>query len=127
MFTIFSNGSIIPPGFKFTELHTLTLAARSYALLLHVLISTKSSRVITQVHVPNIEQNMFYVLYSRKYWRSLNLAVWPQTERKKYWRNLNLAVAPCSVLRHHYKHCERVEKQGALPSSRLRYLNKAVS
>ena len=31
--TIFSNGSIIPPGFKFTELHTLTVAARSYALL----------------------------------------------------------------------------------------------
>ena len=34
MFTIFTNGSIIPPGFKFTELHALTLAARSYALLL---------------------------------------------------------------------------------------------
>ena len=33
MFTIFSNGSIIPPSFKFTELHALTLAARSYALL----------------------------------------------------------------------------------------------
>ena len=32
-FTIFSNGSIISPGFKFTELHAFTLAARSYALL----------------------------------------------------------------------------------------------
>ena len=32
-FTIFSNCSIILPGFKFTELHTLTLAAHSYALL----------------------------------------------------------------------------------------------
>ena len=34
-FTIFSNGSIpvIPPGFKFMELHTLTLAGHSYALL----------------------------------------------------------------------------------------------
>ena len=63
--------------------------------------------------------------YSRKYWRSLNLVVWPQTERKKYWRNLNLAVALRSVKRH-YKHCERVY-QGALPSSCLRYLNKAVS
>ena len=31
--TIFSNGSIILTGFKFTELHVLTLAARSYALL----------------------------------------------------------------------------------------------
>ena len=27
--------------------------------------------------------------YSRKNWRSLNLAVWPQTECKKYWWNLN--------------------------------------
>ena len=32
MVTIFSNGSIIPTSFKFMELHTLTLAARSYAL-----------------------------------------------------------------------------------------------
>ena len=31
--TIFSNVSIIPPGFKVTELHALTLAARSHALL----------------------------------------------------------------------------------------------
>ena len=32
--TIFSNVSIIPTGFKFTELHALTLAACSYALLI---------------------------------------------------------------------------------------------
>ena len=66
------------------------------------------------------------ILYSRKYWRSLNLAVWPQTMHKKYWRNLNLAVVPHSILCH-YKHCERVEErvyQGALPTSRLRYLNQ---
>ena len=44
------------------------------------------------------------VPYSWKYCRSLNLAVWAQTERKKYWWNLNLAVAPHSVLCHH-KHC----------------------
>ena len=31
--TVYSNGSIIPTSFKFTELYTLTLAARSYALL----------------------------------------------------------------------------------------------
>ena len=31
--TIFSNGPIILPGFKSTELHALTLADRSYALL----------------------------------------------------------------------------------------------
>ena len=31
--TIFSNGSLIPTGFKFVKLHTLNLAARSYALL----------------------------------------------------------------------------------------------
>ena len=65
------------------------------------------------------------VPYSQKYWRSLNLVVWPQTKRKKYWWNLNLVVAPHSVS-HHYKHCEHVY-QGVLPSSRLRYLNKTVS
>ena len=37
-FTIFSNGSIIPPGFKFTELNALTLAAHSYALLSAVVV-----------------------------------------------------------------------------------------
>ena len=35
--TIFSNVSIIPTGFKFTELHALTLAACSYALLMDVM------------------------------------------------------------------------------------------
>ena len=33
-FTIFSNGSIILPGFKFMELHALTLAARPYGVSL---------------------------------------------------------------------------------------------
>ena len=32
--TIFNNSPIIPAGFKFTELHALTPAARSYALLI---------------------------------------------------------------------------------------------
>ena len=80
------------------------------------LITRKASDHSTQaIHgIPN----------SRKYWRSLNLAVWLLTERKKCWRNLNLAVAPRSVLRH-YKHCERELAedrvyQAALPSSRLR-------
>ena len=36
-FTIFSNGSIILPSFKFTELHALTLVACSYVLLLKVM------------------------------------------------------------------------------------------
>ena len=36
---IFSNNSIIPTGFKFTGLHALTLAARSYALLATVILS----------------------------------------------------------------------------------------
>ena len=69
------------------------------------------------------------ILYSRKFWQSLNLAVWPQTECKNYWWNLNLAVAPRSILCH-YKYCECGEErvyQGALPSSHLRYFNKAVS
>ena len=63
--------------------------------------------------------------YSRKYWRSLNLAVWSQAAKIKILADLNLAVVLCSVIRH-YKHCECVY-QGALPSSSLRYLNKAVS
>ena len=40
--TIFSNGSIIPPGFKSTELLALTLAARSYALLACKLLAASS-------------------------------------------------------------------------------------
>ena len=55
----------------------------------------------------------------------LNLAVWSQAAEIKILADLNLAVALRSVIRH-YKHCERVY-QGALPSSCLRYLNKAVS
>ena len=31
--------------------------------------------------------------YSWKYWRSLNLAVWSQTECKKFWQNLNMVVS----------------------------------
>ena len=63
--------------------------------------------------------------YSRKYWRSLNLAVWSQVAEIKILADLNLTVALRSVICH-YKHCEHVY-QGALPSSCLRYLNKAVS
>jgi len=44
---------------------------------------------------------------------------------EKYWRNLILVLAHCSIL-HHHEHCTRVY-QGALLSSRLKYLNKAVS
>ena len=55
-------------------------------------------------------------VFSQKCWRSLNLAVSPQT---KY---LNFVVAPHSVL-HHHKHCAwRV-----LLSAHLRYLNNAMS
>ena len=64
--------------------------------------------------------------YSRKYWRSLNLAVCPQTERKKYLRNLNLAVAPRSVLRQ-YGRCHNIARvfiTERLPSS---YLNGTLT
>ena len=53
------------------------------------------------------------------------MAVWSQAAEIKILADFNLAVALRSVIRH-YKHCERVY-QGALPSSCLRYLNKAVS
>ena len=52
--------------------------------------------------------------YSRKYWQSLNLVVWPKTERKKYWQNLNLAVVPHSIL-HHRKHCMHVYRECCRP------------
>ena len=51
--------------------------------------------------------------------------IWSQAAEIKILADLNLAVALHSVIRH-YKHCERVYR-GALPSSCLRYLNKAVS
>ena len=63
--------------------------------------------------------------YIRKYWRSLNLAVWSQATKIKILADLSLVVALRSIIRH-YKHYERVY-QGALPSSCLMYLNKAVS
>ena len=53
------------------------------------------------------------------------MAVWSQAAKIKILADLNLAVALHSVIRH-YKHCERVY-QGVLPSSCLRYLNKAAS
>ena len=61
--------------------------------------------------------------YSRKYWRSLSLVVWPQTKRKKILAEFKFGGG--IVLRHH-KHCACIY-QGALPSSCLRYLNNAVS
>ena len=42
--TIFSNSLIILTGFKFAELHTLTLATRSYALLLWLQLSGPSEK-----------------------------------------------------------------------------------
>ena len=68
----------------------------------------------------NKDNQVGHIPYSRKY-----LAVWSQAAEIKILADLNLAVALRSIIRH-YKHCERVY-QGALPSSCLRYLNKAVS
>ena len=50
--TIFSNGSIIPTGFKFTELHALTLAARSYALLIRITNGHFINTVINSSLIP---------------------------------------------------------------------------
>ena len=49
-------------------------------------------------------------------------------ERKKILAKFNLAVMPRSILCHH-EHCTRVylDGIGVLPSSCLKYLNKAVS
>ena len=53
-FTIFSNGSIIPPGFKFTELHTLTLAAHSYAFLFEIIHSIPTALSYTDLIISSI-------------------------------------------------------------------------
>ena len=53
------------------------------------------------------------------------MAVWSQAAEIKILADLNLVVALRSVIRH-CKHCKCVY-QGALPSSCLSYLNKAVS
>ena len=52
------------------------------------------------------------LLYSRKRWRSLNLAIWPQTDREKI---LNLAVA------------SQVYLSRSVAVSCLRHLNKVMS
>ena len=52
-FTIYSNGSIILPGFKFTELHAFTLAARSYALLIAVKTNREDTEKTTYVVMIN--------------------------------------------------------------------------
>ena len=65
----------------------------------------------------------FQIPYSRKYSQSWWFS--PKPSVKNYRQNLNLAVAPRTILCHH-KHCSSLY-QGALPSSHLKYLNKAIS
>ena len=58
-------------------------------------ISTPSlslSLLLDLLNVHKIPQVQLYVLYSRKYWRSLNLAVWPKTTFLTPLVDLNLAV-----------------------------------
>ena len=83
-FTIFSNGSIIPPGLKFAELHALALAG-SYALLLRpvatnfLLISVlphniKHVLIITN-HLPNSDIVILIAYLAKvcmRLWQQLN-------------------------------------------------------
>ena len=62
-FTIFSNSSIILPGFKFTELHALTLAARSYALLTLV-YSTAGYEVKCEESVDKILERFIHLSFA---------------------------------------------------------------
>ena len=66
------------------------------------------------IYLPLEKFQLYSILYSQKYWWSLNLVVWPQTEHKMLLPEFNLAVVPPSVL-HHHKHCSRVY-QGVLLS-----------
>ena len=54
-------------------------------------------------------------MYSRIYWWSLNLAVWPQTEFKKISVELKFGVA------------SQVSLSRSIVVSHLRYLNKAMN
>ena len=49
--TIFSNSSIIPTSFKFTELHALTLVACSYELLLQMMTGGNFQAKIVWTHL----------------------------------------------------------------------------
>ena len=46
-------------------------------------------------HWCKIEAFSIYIPYSRKYWRSLNLAIWSRAAEIKILADLNLAVVPC--------------------------------
>ena len=54
--TIFSNSSIIPPDFKFTKLHALTLAARFYVLLF-VFIKDINKQTISIMSAATVKRN----------------------------------------------------------------------
>ena len=53
--TIFSK--VIPPGFKFTELHALTLAAHSYAFLVCIMGCGSVEYPTNQLQCPETEQH----------------------------------------------------------------------
>ena len=61
----FSNSSIILIGFKFTELHTLTLAARSYVLLLQVWFIRLETN--SEFNINNKSQSQIYVTTNTTY------------------------------------------------------------
>ena len=57
--TICNNSSIIPPGFKFTQLHTLTLATCSYALLRWEIGESEKAAVALNLTPRNCQLSLF--------------------------------------------------------------------
>ena len=98
--TVFSNGSIIPTGFKFTELHTLTLAARSYVLLSEVTalfadILTKCLKLCLDDHTSANNKQMLRLRPNITDMTKLNAMLLPSTGKrsKAWWPHYTLS--PC--------------------------------
>ena len=95
MFTIFTNGSIIPPGFKFTELHALTLAARSYALLLEYNV-LHSGCLVLVYNVYLVQEDVVEYKYSVQWVTVYNIEFAHYCYNLRLYNTLGLKQAPAA-------------------------------
>ena len=94
----------------------------NFTFTLHKHLSHVTRQNRYDAHIPT----WMCIPYNQKYWQSLDLALWPQTERKKIIAEILIWLWHLSSVLHPHKHCMLVY-QRVLSSSRLRYLNKAVN
>ena len=67
------------------------------------------------------------VPFNRKYWSSLNLEVWPQTEQNKILVEFKFGGGASHSVLHHRKYCTCVYQKALLSSCLRLYLNQTVS